>query len=89
MKNVKTISLIVLVLCLLATADLGYNFFASLIPGLNDGIAIYGVLPRLIFGDNLWSIAGFFNAFAVAMWITVAVAIENIIIYIFDKKRSY
>lgn len=86
MKKMKTISLIILALCLLATVDLGYNFFASLIPRLNDGIAIYGVLPRLIFGDSLWSIERFFNAFAIAMWITIVVAIENIIISIIYKK---
>ncbi len=86
MKTTKTISLIILALCLLATADLGYNFFASFIPELNDGIAIYGVLPRLIFGDSLWSIARFFNAFAIAMCITIFVAIENITICIINKK---
>ena len=31
-------------LAVLAAADLGYNFFASLVPEINDGISVRGVL---------------------------------------------
>ena len=42
-----------LVLAVLAAADLGYNFFASLVPEINDGISVRGVLAPLLFSDHL------------------------------------
>nr|WP_312580089.1 hypothetical protein [Sedimentibacter sp.] len=88
MKNVKIVSLILLAVCVIITSDLGYNFFASLIPELNDGIAIRGILAPFIFGDRNWSTVGFFNVFSISIWITIGVFIENILLSIFIKGRK-
>jgi|GEM_PF-654029 hypothetical protein len=88
MKNVKIISLILLAVCVMITADLGYNFLSSLIPELNDGIAIRGILAPLIFGDRNWSTANFFNVFSISLWITLGIFIENILLSIFTIKRQ-
>lgn len=44
MKKLQAVLLCALVLAVLAAADLGYNFFASLVPEINDGISVRGVL---------------------------------------------
>lgn len=40
MKKLQAVLLCALVLAVLAAADLGYNFFASLVPEINDGISV-------------------------------------------------
>ena len=51
-KKLQAVLLCALVLAVLATADLGYNFFASLVPEINDGISVRGVLAPLLFSDH-------------------------------------
>ena len=53
MKKLQAVLLCALVLAVLAAADLGYNFFASLVPEINDGISVRGVLAPLLFSDHL------------------------------------
>ena len=68
---------------LLATADLGYNFFASLVPEINDGISVRGVLAPLLFSDHLlgdfWSRERFLNAFVAAAYAVGALAAANVV----------
>ena len=52
MKKLQAVLLCALVLAVLAAADLGYNFFASLVPEINDGISVRGVLAPLLFRDR-------------------------------------
>ena len=70
MKKLQAVLLCALVLAVLAAADLGYNFFASLVPEINDGISVRGVLAPLLFSDHLlgdfWSRERFLNAFVAA-----------------------
>ena len=67
MKKLQAVLLCALVLAVLAAADLGYNFFASPVPEINDGISVRGVLAPLLFSDRLlgdfWSRERFLNAF--------------------------
>lgn len=44
MKKLQAVLLCALVLAVLAAADLGYNFFASLVPELNDGISVLSLI---------------------------------------------
>lgn len=53
MKKLQAVLLCALVLAVLAAADLGYNFFASLVPEINDGISVRGVLAPLLFSDTV------------------------------------
>ena len=72
MKKLQAVLLCALVLAVLAAADLGYNFFASLVPEINDGISVRGVLAPLLFSDHLlgdfWSRERFLNAFVAAAY---------------------
>ena len=88
MKNIRIISLVLLAICVIITVDLGYNFFASLIPELNDGIAIRGILSPLIFGDRNWSKVNFFYSFSISLCITVGVFLENLILSIYNIIRE-
>ena len=83
MKKVKTLSMIVLVIMIFISIDLGINFFFSLIPEANDGIANISILYRVFgFYDDRWSRIGFFNVFKNALWITFVIFLENIILTI-------
>ena len=54
MKKMQAVLLCALVLAVLAAADLGYNFFASLVPEINDGISVRGVLAPLCVECGAW-----------------------------------
>ena len=87
MKKLQAVLLCALVLAVLAggeaAADLGYNFFASLVPELNDGISVRGVLAPLLFSDHLlgafWSRERFLNAFVAAAYAVGALAAANVV----------
>ena len=80
MKKLQAVLLCALVL---AAADLGYNFFASLVPEINDGISVRGVLAPLLFSDHLlgdfWSRERFLNAFVAAAYAVGALAAANVV----------
>ena len=82
MKKLQAVLLCALVLAVLAAADLGYNFFASLVPEINDGISVRGVLAPLLFSDHLWALFGpgaFLNAFVAAAYAVGALAAANVV----------
>ena len=83
MKKLQAVLLCALVLAVLAAADLGYNFFASLVPEINDGISVRGVLAPLLFSDHLlgafWSRERFLNAFVAAAYAVGALAAANVV----------
>ena len=76
MKKLQAVLLCALVLAVLAAADLGYNFFASLVPEINDGISVRGVLAPLLFSDHL---LGDLNAFVAAAYAVGALAAANVV----------
>ena len=83
MRKIRSISMVVLVIMIFISIDLGINFFFSLIPEANDGIANISILYRVFgFYDDMWSTIGFFNVFKNALWITFVIFLENIILTI-------
>ena len=88
MKKTQVLSLVLLVLSAVVSFDLLVNFLTNVIPNVNDGITTYGLISRLIFGDRLWSIEKFFNAFVISGLITLFVFIENVILHIFCAKKD-
>ncbi len=86
MKKIKVVSLILLAVSAVITADLLLNFLASTVPTMNDGINCRSVLVSLLTED--WSVESFYNYFATSLWINVAIFIENIILsIILNYKR--
>ncbi len=88
MKTIKIISLVLLAMSTFITVDLLLNFLSATVPSMNDGIMCRSLF-KPFFGEQ-WSLKGFYNAFATSLWVTTAIAIENIAlaITITIKKRN-
>ena len=87
MKQLRIVSLIVLVIAALISLDLLINVIGSLIPALNDGIGLHTVtfLGSLIFSDSHgWSQAAFFYAFVTSSLVTFVIFVENVAVTIID-----
>ena len=90
MKKLRIVSLIVLIAAAVISVDLLINLLGNLVPEMNDGLGIHSVfLPgQLFFGDSLWSMERFYNAFVVSSMITLAVFAENIVLAIIDVVKK-
>ena len=64
--------------------DLLLNLLGNLIPELNDGLGMHSFLlwGNLYFGDSLWSLERFYGAFAASALVTLALALENLVLTI-------
>ena len=89
MKKIRFISLIVLVITSAVSLDLLINFLGNLVPEMNDGLGMHSVIVwgNLYFGDSLWSLERFFNAFVISSLITLAVFVENVVLAIVDIAK--
>ena len=90
MKKLRIISLIVLMIATIITVDLLINFVGNLVPEMNDGLGIHSVLlpAKLFFGDSLWSLEKFYNAFVTSSLITLVVFVENVVLAIIDITKK-
>lgn len=90
MKKLRIGSLLVLAIATVISVDLLINFLGNLVPEMNDGLGIHSVLlpANLFFGDSLWSLERFYNAFVISSLITLAVFIENIVLAIIDITKK-
>ena len=89
MKKIRVISLIVLAVTSFISLDLLFNLLGSLIPSINDGIGIHGILcGNLFFGDSLWSQERFFQAFVISSLISFSVFVENIALAIIALSKK-
>lgn len=91
MKNLRIISLIILIIAVFVSLDLGFNYLQAIttqISGTGDGISIYGIFARIFLGDRGWSYQAYLNIFKTSAWISFAVAIENALLEIFDMKKG-
>lgn len=55
----------------LVTIDLGINYIAGAIPGLNDGIGLHSRFAFLIIGENGWSIELFRKIYDTSFTISI------------------
>lgn len=90
MKKIRIISLIVLVITSVVSLDLLINFLGNLVPEMNDGLGMHNVIVwgNLYFGDSLWSLERFFDAFVISSLITLAVFVENVVLAIIDIAKK-
>ena len=90
MKKLRIVSLIILAVSAVISVDLLINFLGNLVLAMNDGLGIHCVLlpGQLFFGDGLWSLARFYNAFVVSSMITLAVLTENIVLAILEIVKK-
>lgn len=77
MKTVRIVFLVLLTTSALAAADLGINYFYNLLHEYHDGITICGFMPLLLYGDDLWSLEGFFEQFKRMTTLTMVLIVGN------------
>ncbi len=88
MRTLRITALVLFVISLFCTIDLGLNLLYNTEPALHDNS--YGTCSILhavfgIFGDSLWSFERFFTAFRNSVWITFIFFICNIILQLKEK----
>ena len=90
MKKLRVVSLTVLVIATIISVDLLINFLGNLVPEMNDGLGIHSVLlpGKLFFGDSLWSLQKFYNAFVISALVTLVVFVENVVLTIIDIVKK-
>ena len=90
MKKLRIVSLVILVIATVISVDLLINFLGNLVPEMNDGLGIHSVLlpGKLFFGDSLWSLERFYNAFVTSSMITLVVFVENVVLAIIDTMKK-
>lgn len=86
------VSIIIFIIAIFVSIDLGMNFANSLVPEFNDGISSRSILQALfgIFGNTGWTQINFFFAFEKSLWISFFLFVENIVVWIltFCSKKS-
>ena len=90
MKKLRIVSLVVLIITAIISVDLLIHFLGNLVPEMNDGLGVHSVLlpAKLFFGDSLWSLEKFYNAFVTSSLITLAVFVENVVLFIIDITKK-
>lgn len=78
LKKLQKFALLILVIMILATVDLGFNYFNALNTAENDGIVITGYMARLLLGDYGWSLKKFLILFKNSASATGLVAGQNL-----------
>lgn len=84
MKKLKIAFMVLFLISLFVSIDLGFNVLWALIPGINDGITVRPFLN--FFGDRLWSYERFLKAFEISTWITFGILIANVVLSFGGKK---
>lgn len=85
LKKIKIVFMVLFIISLFVSIDLGFNFLWALIPDINDGITVRTFIN--FFGDRLWSYERFLKAFETSTWITLGLLIVNVVLS-FEKKKD-
>lgn len=90
MKKVRLAALVLLLIALFASFDLGLLLLYNLVPGLADGLAGRSILQAVfhVFGDRDWTLAKFFFAFEKAAWSALFLLLINGGLALWDKKPA-
>ena len=90
MKAARITVWILLALSLLFTLALTVNYFSAVSPAvINDGLTLRGgLLTQLVFGDDGWTLEGYYSAFVLSLRITVYLGILSIALAIADRLKK-
>ena len=71
--------MIIFIIALSVSLDLGFNFLYNLVPG-RDGIAAHSFVHAAfgIFGDRGWTLERFYGAFEKSVWVTFLIMLVSI-----------
>ena len=86
MKKARAVILLLFAIGLWASIDLGYNFFYSLIPEVNDGITICGIWAPLLLPDYGWSRLKYLELFRGAVCLTAIAGVALIASFVPVKE---
>ena len=84
MDKIKIVFMVLFLVSLFVSIDLGFNFLWALVPDINDGITVRTFIN--IFGDRLWSYERSLKAFEISTWITFGLLIVNVVLPFAGKK---
>lgn len=90
MKITRITVWVLLGISLLFTLALTINYVSAISPAvMNDGLTLRGgLLTHLVFGDDAWTLEGFYNAFVMSLRITVYLVIANIALAIIERLKK-
>ncbi|MBQ4339118.1 MAG: hypothetical protein IJC37_06820 [Clostridia bacterium] len=90
MKKIRIASLILFVITTVISIDLLFNLLGNIDPAKNDGLGMFSIIipGHVYFGDSLWSLERFYDAFVTSALVSLAVFIENIILSIIAIAKS-
>lgn len=88
-QKIQTGFVILGVISVFISLDLGLNCMFSLIPELQDGISSHSFLQETfgIFGNSGWTKVDFFYAFEKSVWFSFTVFVINVIVWLLSKKK--
>ncbi|MBR3997545.1 MAG: hypothetical protein IKI93_04295 [Clostridia bacterium] len=90
MKAARITGLILLGISLFFTLSLTLNYIGAVSPAeINDGLTLRGGLPTfLVFGDDGWTLDGFYRAFILSLQISVYLGIANIVLAVIERLKK-
>jgi len=90
MKTTRIAGLILLGISLLFTLSLTLNYIGAVSPAeINDGLTLRGGLTTfLVFGDDGWTLEGFYRAFLTSLQISAYLGIANIALAVIDRLKK-
>lgn len=80
LRTARIISLVLLSVSGLAAMDLGINYLYNLMYEQHDGITACTFMALFLYGDDLWSLEGFFEQFRRTAELAGALAAENVVL---------
>ena len=91
MKSIRIASLVLLIIGVFVSIDLGLNCLALAIPELQDGISYHSLLQST-FGllDNIGinDSVSFFYGFRNSLWVVFALLVENVALAIYSIYKE-
>lgn len=90
MKTARITAWILLAVSMLFTLSLTLNYIGAVSPAeLNDGLTLRGgLLTFFVFGDDGWTLEGFYRAFLCSLQISVYLGIANIALAVMERLKK-
>lgn len=90
LKAIKTIAVILFLISLFCTVDLGLSCLFNAGASYHDGYWAHSLLHAAfgIFGDSAWTFDMFFAKFEISAWITYALVAVNVALRFVKEKGT-
>lgn len=87
MKKIRVVVLVLFLISLFVSIDLGLNFLYNLVTEHLDGFTSHSILQGLfgILGDRDWTLPRFFDMFETSLWISFGLLVLNTMLTVVKK----